>query len=278
MNDTLLGAAIPGAQGDYLWEYYGNKRVTIPNWNMGSCQHVDGGWTYPQTAGSIAPMMIQCLNDDNCVSVSQDTNGGANGQACLEYGSEPANGYYGAYGFRAWAMKLSRESMCNDPNVPEPYRSWCATKWCLSKNGMGKCDTLMKTYCATAAGKTDPGCACINSPVAGTKYNPFCEDSKCITGGYPTQGMITSLGTGCNIVDCSTAITLINNGGVQLSDPTVTQRCGSNATTEDTTTKTGYWAKLTSLNTQTKYMVGGVAIVVLIAAAYFAFRATKKKR
>lgn len=166
--------------------------------------------------------------------------------------------------------------MCSDPNIPEPWKTYCLTNYCLSKDGMGKCDVLMKAYCDTDKGKLDKACSCINSPMAKTKYNPFCEDSNCITAGYPTQGMLTSLGTGCNIVDCSTALTLVNNGGIQLSDPTVTQRCGPGATTEATTSRQGLagtWDKIKNANTMTK----GIMVAALIAAVAVAVYMYRKK-
>lgn len=106
-----------------------------------------------------------------------------------------------------------RSFYCNDPmNVSKPG----CMNWCLSNNG--KCDVGMRAYCAAVPGAS--ACACINSPIATTKYNPMCVDLSCITGGYGTASMNQAAAGGCNIVDCSTQINLkaqnINVGNIKV--------------------------------------------------------------
>ena len=89
----------------------------------------------------------------------------------------------------------------------------------------GSCDTGATAYCTQFP--TDPFCSCINSDMKKYKYNPACQDGNCIRTGYQTSNMITDLGKGCTVMDCSVYFALSNVPSINFSDNTIEQKCGN---------------------------------------------------
>ncbi len=122
----------------------------------------------------------------------------------------------------------AKSNACDSPDAVANTEG--CKEFCLKNPGM--CDVGMTDYCKTTTGYTDPVCACIVSPVATkAKYNPLCIDTACISGGYATQSMVTSRGNGCQIIDCSTYLTLKDIKTVNMSDTNLSQQCGTGAST-----------------------------------------------
>ncbi len=101
-----------------------------------------------------------------------------------------------------------------------------SSKECLDlcMKNMGKCDTAMDNFCQKNPG--DGKCACLNSAIKKqTTYNPVCVDSDCIRHGYQTSSMLSSRGSGCQIVDCRTYFDIKSQGKVSFEDVNIEQRC-----------------------------------------------------
>lgn len=95
--------------------------------------------------------------------------------------------------------------------------------WCMQNHGY--CDNSFKAYCDTTTINSDPSCACIKSDLIKYKYNPLCEDRTCIGSGYQTSSMISSLGSGCQIVDCGVYFDVAAQGSVIFDDVNIEQKC-----------------------------------------------------
>lgn len=173
-------------------------------------------------------------------------------------------------------MITTRQETCNNPNLAQPYLDTCVTSWCI--NNPGNCDDMMQPYCK--ANPTAPQCACINSPLTQYAYNPYCQDQNCINNGYATASMVASKEGGCTIIDCKTAATIINNGGIQLSDNTVTQRCtnSSNAPTvaAPTIAATPWYQTLFGYLETYWYVV--IVVIIALVVAYLYKRKKKAKK
>jgi hypothetical protein len=116
-----------------------------------------------------------------------------------------------------------------------------ASEACLQNPG--SCDSFMIPYCKTLAGKADPTCACINSKLNGTSYQPMCSDLDCINGGYATKNMAAAIAAGCpTITNCTQYATYISTGLITNIDPTQKQTCGTEGgvgtSTSSSTTQT----------------------------------------
>jgi hypothetical protein len=108
-------------------------------------------------------------------------------------------------------------------------------EFCLQNPG--KCDTIVSQYCIN--NPTDSLCNCINSPISKYKYNPLCLDKNCINSGYVTNSMLTSRGTGCQIVDCSVILDINAGGNVNFDNVDIVQDCqAKKAITETMNTTT----------------------------------------
>ena len=104
------------------------------------------------------------------------------------------------------------------------------------KRNPGLCDLGINAYCKDPNNIEDKICACVNSVFTATKYNPLCQDIKCIVDGYSTASMINALGQGCSIIDCSVVYDISKvSGNVQLANIEVKQKCDNeSAKTKET--------------------------------------------
>ncbi len=96
--------------------------------------------------------------------------------------------------------------------------------FCLKNPGM--CDSGMVAYCAVPKNSSTAACKCLNSVLVDKKYNPLCGDNACISGGYATSSMLTSRGSGCTIVDCSSYFNIKDANVVNMSGTRIEQQCG----------------------------------------------------
>lgn len=119
--------------------------------------------------------------------------------------------------------KLLKSQICNDP---ARFGNGYCKDWCLQNNGL--CDTSVNSFCVSDT-TNDSICACLKSDLIKYKYNPVCEDKACIDNGYQTSSMLSSRGSGCQIVDCTTYFNIVAGGKVQFEDVTLQQRCGSSS-------------------------------------------------
>lgn len=129
---------------------------------------------------------------------------------------------------RTWCSNNQKEcnsyksKICNNIDnfnqIPE-----CKT-WCAENDGL--CDTSGVDYCSKETNKEDDFCSCLNSDLVQYKFNPLCEDRKCIKNGYATQSMITSRGKGCEIIDCTTYLEMANKGKTDFKNVAIYQHCG----------------------------------------------------
>lgn len=238
---------------DYAFESVAGQRANITGYFVGA---IYGNGT------AIPPLLATCINDPTCFAVTQTS-----GEIITEHGTG-ITGWTSQPGSTTNALKFPRSVLCNSASIPEPYNTYCLTNYCMQAPNFGQCDLLFGPYCK--ATPTDPKCACINSPTVTYSQNPLCQDRACIDTGYATASMMNSKSTGCSIISCTVAETLINNGGVQLADPTIDQRCGATATTTATASSTGGFLSFTGMNTTTMVILGVIALIV-IAAIYFLF-------
>jgi hypothetical protein len=117
-----------------------------------------------------------------------------------------------------------KSSMCykhrRETCASEGKMSDTCLKWCRDNGG---CDDAMIRYCGLSENFDSDICSCINSKAR--KYNPYCVDGHCIAKGYVTDSMRQQCPA---VTDCSVFYDLKNIGaGVNFSDSTIEQRCGS---------------------------------------------------
>uniref|UniRef100_A0A6C0JQ22 Uncharacterized protein n=1 Tax=viral metagenome TaxID=1070528 RepID=A0A6C0JQ22_9ZZZZ len=235
--------------------------------------------------------LLDCFKHDTCSAASMwdvRQTSGINLQMRDGTSSRPSGGVLSII------LNNTKDGICNDPKMfsvanPEDYFQACLDRcgsggncskfmkdncgqdisdpkcleWCMSADGMGKCDQAFDLFCSE--NKDHPYCSCINSPLTAANYNPLCNDRKCINGGYQTTPMTRALGGGCQIVDCSTALNIQAGGKVSLNDVTITQRCGAPGTQTQNVS-----APSLSITNSTKALIL-IALLILVTSGVLLF-------
>jgi hypothetical protein len=251
--------------------------LTPPLKLTNNTQFTGGTWSTTNMAGTtdadFAPVILNCLgNYPNCSGIM------------LYYGSNGAMTWMNATG----TMSSGNEYIITMPNVPtlcntanidtmyNPIFSQYCLSYCTQTENEGMCDNFMIPYCATAAGQADKKCACINSKVNSTGYNPLCVDQICQIYGYRTGGLQSTASQPCEIVDCTTAIQLKAGGNISLNNTNIAQNCGSNQAINTSATNTSVITPVagrtvtqtqpvqpTTIFTPTNIIIGIVLILVI---------------